>query len=99
MNKEQAFRALEIRKTRFLSRIPAHASKMRRRFLEGMVEDVVDAAGKHLQAVYESRLEVGPDFTGLAEHMNNSKYTFWLEGIRRHLQEGETILAEQPDEA
>ncbi len=99
MNKEQAFRELAVRKNQFQSRIPAHASKMRMRFLKGMVEDEVDAAGKHLQAVYESGLEVGPNYAGLPEHMANPKYTFWLEGIHRHLQGCEAILAQQPDEA
>jgi hypothetical protein len=99
MNKEQAFQALEAKKKHFRSKIPANASKMRLRFLQGLVEDEVDAAGKHLQAVYESRLEVGPNLTALSENMNNPKYGFWLEGIRRHLQECEEILNQQPEGA
>jgi hypothetical protein len=70
---------------------------MRKRFLNGLVEDEVEAARKHLQAVYESHLEIGPNFTALPEHANNPKYAFWLEGIGRHLGECETSLAEQPD--
>jgi len=62
-----------------------------------MAEEQAEAARKHLQAIYESRLEVGPNFTALAEHMNHSQYAFWLEGIRCHLQECDAILAEQPD--
>jgi hypothetical protein len=99
MNIEQAFQALEAQKRQFESRIPAHASGMRTRYLREMVDEEVEAARKHLQAVYESHLEVGPNFTALAEHVNHPKYAFWLEGIRRHLQECEAILAQQPDGA
>ena len=99
MTKEQAFQALEVQKRQFESRIPARASKMRTRFLREMVEDEIEAAGKHLQAVYEGRLEVGPDFSALPEYANNPKYAFWLEGIRRHLQGCESVLAQQPEGA
>jgi hypothetical protein len=99
MNIEQAFQALEAQKGQFQSKIPAHASVMRTRYLGEMVDEEVEAARKHLQAVYENELEVGPNFTALAEHMNHPRYAFWLEGIRRHLQECETILAQQPDGA
>jgi hypothetical protein len=98
MKIEQAMQALEDRKRQFQSRIPARASKMRTRYLREMAEEQVEAARKHLRAIYESHLEVGPDFTALAEHMNHPKYAFWLEGIRRHLQECEAVLAEQPEE-
>lgn len=70
---------------------------MRRRNLREMVEEEVEAAQKHLEAVYRSQLEVGPDFTALTGHENHPKYAFWLEGIRRHLAECEAILAEQPE--
>ena len=66
---------------------------MRKRYLREMVEDEVDAAQKHLQALYQSRLEVGPDFAALDAHRNHPKYAFWLEGIHRHLGECEAILA------
>jgi hypothetical protein len=97
MNREEAFQALELRKRRLQSRIPAHASRLRTRYLEHVVEEQVEAAGKHLQALYESDLEVGPDFAALVEQVNHPKYAFWLEGIQRHLQKCEAILAEQPD--
>jgi len=70
---------------------------MRTRYLREMVKEQVEAARKHLQAIYESQLEVGPDFSALAAHRNHLKYSFWLEGIRRHLQECDAMLAEQPD--
>ena len=97
MNLEQALQALEDRKTKFQSRIPAQASPMRKRYLMEMVEDEVDAAQKHLRALYQSRLEVGPDLAALDAHRAHPKYAFWLEGIHRHLGECEAILAEQPD--
>jgi len=97
MNIEQALEAVEVRKQQFHARIPAGASMMRTRYLREMVEEQVEAARKHLQAIYESQLEVGPDFSALAEHRNHPKYSFWLEGIRRHLQECDAMLAEQPD--
>jgi len=97
VNIEQALQALEVRKQQFQSMIPAQASRMRTRFLQQMAEEQVAAARMHLQAIYESHLEVGPDFTPLAEHLNHPKYAFWLEGIRRHLRECEAALAEQPD--
>ncbi len=97
MNLEQALQALKDREKKFQSRIPAQASPMRKRYLKEMVEDEVDAARKHLQAVYQSRLEVGPDLAALDAHRNHPKYAFWLEGIHRHLAECEAILAEQPD--
>ena len=97
MNLEQALQALEVRKTQLQSRIPAHAPAIRTRYLKEVVEEEVEAARKHLEAVYRSQLEVGPDLTALDEHRNHPKYAFWLEGIRRHLGECESILAEQPD--
>lgn len=89
--------ALEVRKTQLQSRIPAHAPAIRTRYLKEMVEEEVEAARKHLEAVYRSQLEVGPNLTALEEHRNHPKYAFWLDGIRRHLGECESILAEQPD--
>ena len=71
---------------------------MRKRYLSEVVVEGVEAARKHLRALYESHLEVGPDFSALEPYMNHPKYVFWLEGIRRHLQECESILAEQPEE-
>ena len=97
MNLEQALQALEIRKKQLQSRIPAQASAMRKRYLKEVATEEVEAARAHLEAVYRSQLAVGPDLTALAEHRNHPKYAFWLEGIRRHLGECESILAEQPD--
>ncbi len=96
MNKVEAFCALEDRKGLFLARIPTDASKLRARYLKNQLEDAVECAGKHLEAVYDSGLEVGPDLGPLAAYAANPKYAFWLEGIRRHLENGEAILAEQP---
>lgn len=96
MNKADAFRALEERKQQFLGRIPADAPLLRHRYLKNQLEDAVEAAAKHLQAVYLSGLEVGPDFAALEQYATHPKYGFWLEGIRRHLQNGEAVLAEQP---
>ena len=97
MNIEQALQALAVQQRQFQSKIPVRASMMRRRNLREMAEEQVEAARKHLQALYESHLEVGPDFSAVAEYISHPKYAFWLEGIRRHLQECEAILAEQPD--
>jgi hypothetical protein len=97
MNLEQALQALAEREKKFLSRIPAQASAMRKRYLREMVEEEVDAARTHLRALYQSRLEVGPELGALDTHRNHTKYAFWMEGIHRHLAECEAILAEQPD--
>ena len=97
MNLECALQALEARKAQLQSRIHARVSTMRTRLLKGVVEEEVEAARRHLQAVYRSGLEVGPDLAALDEHRNHPKYAFWLEGIHRHLGECEAILAEQPD--
>lgn len=97
MNLEQALQALAEREKEFLLRIPAQASAMRKRYLQEMVADEVEAARTHLRALYQSRLEVGADFAALDVHKNHPKYAFWLEGIHRHLAECEAILAEQPD--
>ncbi len=97
MNQAEAFAALEERKRQFLSRIPPGASALRTRYLRNQLQDAVGAAEKHLQAVYESGLEVGPDFGPLPPYTTHPKYAFWLEGIQRHLQNGEAVLADQPD--
>ena len=97
MNLEQALQALEVRKTQLQSRIPAQISTLRTRYLKGVIEEEVEAAQKHIQAVYLGRLEVGPNLAALDKHKNHPKYAFWIEGIRRHLGECEAILAEQPD--
>ena len=97
MNTEQALQALELQERRFQSMIPVHASRMRTRYLKQMTEQQVEAARLHLQAIYQGKLEVGPNFTALPEYTNHPKYAFWIEGIRRHLEQCEAILAEQPD--
>jgi hypothetical protein len=99
MNQAEAFRSLEEKKQQFLAQIPASAAKLRARYLKNQLEDAVEAAGKHLQAVYESGLEVGPDFGPLQGFAANLKYAFWLEGIHRHLRNCEAVLAEQPGSA
>ena len=75
MNLKQASQTLEDQKAKFLSRIPAQASTMRKRYLKEMVEEEVEAARIHLQAVYQSRLEVGPDLAALGGHQNHPKYS------------------------
>jgi hypothetical protein len=97
MNRADAFQALEERKQQFLLRIPASASVMRRRSLTNLLDDAVEAAEKHLQAIYDSGFEVGADFGPLSGNASHPKYFFWLEGIRRHLREGEEVLADQPE--
>ncbi len=97
MNQEQAFRALEEQKQKFLARIPRNAPLLRTRYLVHVLEDEAGAAQKHLQVLYEAGLAVGADFKGLEEYATHPKYGFWLEGIHRHLARCEAVLAEQPD--
>jgi hypothetical protein len=99
MNKEAALQALEKEKKRLEARIPTTASQLRTRHLKHVVEEEVEAARKHLQAVYEAGFELGLGLTAVEEARANSKYAFWLEGIRRHLQMCESFLAEQPSAA
>ena len=96
MNKEAALQALGEEKKRLEAKIPMTASRLRTRHLKYVVEEDVEAARKHLQAVYEAGFELGPGFSAVEESKANPKYAFWLEGIRRHLQICESILAEQP---
>ncbi len=96
MNQAEAFRSLEEKKQRFLDRIPANASRLRASFLKHQLEATVEAAGRHLHTIYEAGFEVGPDFSPLQAYAGDPKYTFWLEGIQRHLQSGEAVLTEQP---
>jgi hypothetical protein len=96
MNKDDAFRALEEQKGKFHARIPGDAPALRRRYLGNIIEEEVGAAQSHLQALYESELEVGREFAALPEHLTHPKYAFWLEGIHRHLQRCEARLQEQP---
>ena len=94
MNKDDAFRALEDQKKIFHAKIPGDAPALRRRYLGNVVEEEVGAAHSHLQALYQSNLEVGLEFAALPEHSAHPKYAFWLEGIHRHLQRCEARLAE-----
>jgi type II secretory pathway component PulF len=96
MNKEAALRALEEEEQRLQTRIPTTASRMRTRHLHYVVEEEVEAARKHLQALYEAGFELGPALSAVAQSETNAKYAFWLQGIRRHLQMCESFLAEQP---
>lgn len=89
--------ALGDRKRQLQSRIPAQALTMRKRQLKEMVAEEVQAAQAHLEAIYRSGLEVGPNLAALEVHAHHPKYAFWLEGIHRHLGECEAILAEQPE--
>jgi hypothetical protein len=99
MNREAALQALEEEKKRLAAKIPTTASRLRTRHLQHGVEEAVEAAGKHLQAVYEAGFELGPGLSAVEESKANPKYAFWLEGIRRHLQMCESFLAEQPSAA
>ncbi len=99
MNREAALQALEAEQKRLAARIPTTASQMRSRHLHYMVEEEVEAARKHLQALYEAGFELGPGLAAVEESKANPKYTFWLEGIRRHLQMCEKFLSEQPSAA
>lgn len=97
MKLEEALQTLEARERQCQSMIPANAPRLRTRYLTEMVEEQMEAARNHLRALYQSGLAVGPDFAALQEHADHPKYAFWLDGIRRHLQQCESILAEQPD--
>jgi hypothetical protein len=68
-------------------------------YLKYAVEEQVEAARKHLQALYAAGFELDAGLTAVAEAKANPKYVFWLEGIRRHLEICESILAEQPSAA
>ena len=96
MNNDDAFHALEELKRNYLARIPVRAPTLRARYLRNQIEDAVGGAGKHLTAIYLAGLAVGPGLSALPELAGDPKYGFWLEGIRRHLQSAEAILAEQP---
>jgi hypothetical protein len=96
MNKDDAFQALEEQKRKLHSKIPKDAPALRRRYLANTVEEEVGAAQSHLRALYESQLEVGPDFAALEQHATHPKYAFWLEGIHRHLQRCEARLEDKP---
>jgi hypothetical protein len=99
MNKEAALQALEEEKKRLQTKIPTTASRMRTRHLHYVVEEEVEAARKHLQALYEGGFELGPGLSAVAEFEANPKYAFWRQGIRRHLQMCEDFLADQPSAA
>ncbi len=99
MNIEAALKALELEKKRLETKIPRTASHLRTRHLNYMVAESVEAARKHLQAIYEAGFELGPGLSAVEESKANERYAFWLEGIRRHLQMCESFLAEQPSAA
>jgi hypothetical protein len=99
MNKEAAYQALEEEKKRLEASIPTTASRLRSRHLKYVVEEAVEAARKHIQAVYDAGFELGPGLAEVEESRANPKYAFWLEGIRRHLQTCESFLAKQPSAA
>jgi hypothetical protein len=96
MSRDEAMQALEECKRKLQSRIPSSAPLLRARYLRNVVDDEVEAARKHLQALYQSGLEVGPEFAALPAHAADPKCAFWLEGIHRHLRSCESVLAEQP---
>jgi hypothetical protein len=96
MNEKEALRALEERKTELVSRIPMNAPSLRVRYLRNVVEDETGAARKHLQALYASGFEVGPDFAAVQLPAADPKYAFWIEGIHRHLARCQAIIADQP---
>ncbi len=99
MNKEAALQVLEEEKKRLAAKIPMTASHLRSRHLKYVVEEEVEAARKHLQALYAAGFELGPGLSAVEESKTNPKYAFWLEGICRHLQTCEHFLAEQPSGA
>jgi hypothetical protein len=96
MNKEAALQALDDEKKRLRTKMPTTASRLRTRHLQYVVEEEVEAARKHLQALYEAGFELGPGLSAVGDSEANPKYAFWLQGIRRHLQKCEDFLVDQP---
>jgi hypothetical protein len=63
-----------------------------RKYLRYVVDEQINAARLHLTALYDHGLAVGPRFTAVESGSPHPKYAFWLEGIRRHIQQCESSL-------
>lgn len=92
MNRDDAFRALGVFEAQLRARIPTDAPAKGRRYLGYVIDEQMAAARIHLTALYNSGLEIGPDFTELPACAAHPKYAFWCAGIRRHIQICEASL-------
>lgn len=99
MNKDDAFRALGVLEAQLRARIPTDAPMKGRRYLGYVIDEQMASARMHLTAIYESGLEIGPDFAGVPTFSAHSKYAFWCSGIRRHIQICEASLGNQPSQS
>ena len=96
MNRDDAFRALGVFEAQLRARIPTDAPAKGRRYLGYVIDEQMAAARIHLTALYNSGLEIGPDFTELPACAAHPKYAFWCAGIRRHIQICEASLGNPP---
>lgn len=92
LNREEAFQALETVRETLHARIQPSLPSKGRKYLRYVVDEQINAARLHLTALYDHGLAVGPRFTAVESDSSHPKYAFWLEGVRRHIQQCESSL-------
>ncbi len=92
LTREAALAELERKRRHLLARIPPGLPAKGRKYPGYVVDEQIQAAGLHLRAIYDNGLAVGPGFSALEPAVAHPKYSFWLEGIRRHLEQCEATL-------
>lgn len=101
LTREEALAALETMRQSLHARVPPDLPGKGRKYLHYVVDEQINAARLHLTALYDHDLAVGPGLTALPGAAAHPKYSFWLEGIRRHIAQCEASLgtARSPGES
>jgi len=92
LTRDQALAELDARRERLHARVRPDLPGKGRRYLHYVVDEQINAARLHLNALYDHGLALGPGLTALPGAAAHPKYAFWVEGIRRHLEHCEASL-------
>lgn len=97
MNRDEAFQALAETEQQMRARIPPGAPSWGKRHLNHVIDEHVGAARLHLSLIYDNGCAVGDGFAPLPAHAGHPKYSFWAEGVQRHLEICAASLDNKPD--
>lgn len=92
LSRHEALAELETIRETLRAQVRPDLPSKGRKYLLYVVEEQLDAARLHLEALYDHGLVVGPGLTALPEAEAHPQYAFWIAGIRRHIEQCEASL-------
>lgn len=92
LTRDQALTELDALRERLHARVRPDLPGKGRKYLHYVVDEQINAARLHLNALYDHGLALAPGLTALPGSAAHPKYAFWVEGIRRHIEHCEASL-------